>query len=94
VTLDEALARAGEQLDAMLEERRDRRALKMIADGANPNDCGELDADPPPEGLPEGLTWERTTFDAVLAEQRAIDVLWREATIADLRAQLQDVWTE
>jgi hypothetical protein len=39
---------------------------------------GDLAAGPPPGSLPEGL--ERTSFDAVLAEQRAIDVLWREAT--------------
>ena len=42
---------------------------------------GDLGAGPPPRPLAEGLTWEHTSFEAVLAEQSAIDVLWRDATI-------------
>jgi hypothetical protein len=67
--------------------------LKMISDGVL-LDSDDVDATPPPGGLPSGLEWTRTTVEHVLERQAAIDSAWRDATVAAWRAQLAAWWTE
>jgi hypothetical protein len=78
VTLDEALAATSRAIDKVLEQRWDALAFQLIADGVQPDD-GE-DEPPPSEG-----PWQRLTFNQVLQRQRALDLEWRDATLAQLR---------
>lgn len=80
MTLDQAVASASTQLDAILERRWDAIALKMIEDGADPADVAD---DGPTEG-----PWARISFDATLRRQKQIDLEWRDGVLAELRANL------
>jgi len=90
MTIDDAIARAAAKIDEVLAQRWDALALKMIGDGANPNDRGDLGSGPPTGGLPPGLSWHRLTFDEVLQRQKVEDLQWRAETLARVRAELID----
>ena len=90
MTIDDGLAKATAQLDELLAQRWDALALKMISDGANPNDGGDLGSGPPPGGLPPGCVWRRLTFAESLQRQKDLDLQWRDETLARVRAELLD----
>ncbi len=90
MTIDDGLAKVAAQLDEVLAQRWHDLALQLIADGADPNDRGDLDAGPPPGELSPGESWHRVTFDEVLQRQRDLDLQWRDETLARLRGELID----
>jgi len=55
----------------------------MIEGGVDPND-NEIDHGP------DDGAWTRIGFDAVLEQQKAIDLAWRDATLANLRVQMAE----
>jgi hypothetical protein len=76
-------------LEQILEQRRDALALRLIADGLDPDEeCRE----PSPDDGP----WSLVSFKWVLRRQQECDREWGDQTLADLRQTLLDPagWTE
>jgi hypothetical protein len=77
MTLDDATA----EIDKMLEARWDALALRMIADGMDPDEvCDE----PSPADGP----WSRVSFNWILQRQKELDLQWRDEVLAKVRAWL------
>jgi hypothetical protein len=53
----------------------------LIKDGADPAATAHAPDSP-------GGPWQLTTLDAVLAEQKALDLAWRGETLASFRTEL------
>jgi hypothetical protein len=85
MTIDEVIANTAAQIDQILAERWDQMALRMVADGMDPNEPYRApSADDGP--------WSRVSFGWVLQQQKEIDREWRDRTLAELRQTLLGPW--
>jgi len=81
VTLDDAVAKVSAEIDALLQERLDDMACRMIANGADPTR--------PPAPPDPDTDWQPVSFDEVLERQRAIDAEWKGGALVQIRTWLE-----
>ena len=81
MTIDQAIAKLEGEIAALLEDRLDALALRMLGDGVDPT---KLPANEDSDG-----DWHQVSFDEILERQRAIDAAWTTKALAQIRNWLE-----